>query len=629
MGATSNVEGSGMPSFSRAGRNSSNRNELATVNRVFESTRAKDARERPAFSYQSLADTASRAKDYATDLGRGALISSSPRLDDASPSENKAKEGLAFQRIVRWTSLPGQEYDPHKPQDGARAGARAATEDKKKAPQKERPNYFFLATERGAPNDYLEQFNKQVGKLAPPIGYYNAKLDLTKPAGPKLGYIVQVDRPHAPTFMAETLVNETLAKSKKELTLTGKAPQQPVSITPRTAVRLLRDKNPAVTDLSQYSALNTSQKLHRKVAESPVVQPRQEDETRQEDERAQTAELPNKEAVMSPVMPDSKTRPRTSTPTTGSRIFDKTWDASHITIDMKGRTARNKGETGQSTCTGFQMTVAQSADVWYRPSYEVMEITQKRVATPDLTRSGKDHNDQILRLGFQLPETLAQAPYYSAVQSAMDWSAMPKWYAATNLMDNKTTVQIDKQTERRSITLSGSDTGLSLQYRHPTRSTSTIARKKHPTYPHVPGPDMKKSSSAHGNVAPKSIVSQLDYNPSHRLQTNRTVNVLRWNKMGSRRPLVRYTLTLACARTRTCALTCALTPCRPFPYAHNSRRRTHSRADQRRTLATLSTTPTTRRWKSFAHDLARPLTCATASAERAGEAFLMTVQRVV
>ena len=536
MGANSNIEGSGMPSFSRTGRNSSNRNELATVNRCFERTRAADARERPAFKYQSLADKAPRADDYAADLGRGALIASSPRLDGV-PSEKKAKDGLAFQRIVRWSSVPGQDYNPHELHDVAKPAGRGAHEDKIKAPQKERPNHFFVATERGAPNDYLEVFNKQVGQLAPPIGYYNAKLDLTKPAGPKLGYIVQVDRPHAPSFMAETLVSETLAKSKKELTLQGKAPKQPVSVTPRTAVRLLRDKSPNVTDLSQYSVLNTSHhKSPKKEKEIQAPQPKQEDQ----EERAQTAASPDKEALMSPMSPNSKLRPRTSSPTTGTRIFDKRWDASHITIDMDGRTARTKA-SGQSTCTGHQLITSQSADVWYRPSFEVMEVSCKRVPTPDLSRSGKDYDDRILRLGFQLPETLAQAPFYPAVVSAMDWSAMPKWYAATTLMDNNTMVQIGKQTARRSIAMSGPDTGLRIQYRHPTRdSTSTVARQHHPTLPHVPGPDLKRSTSAHGDIAAfKSITMQLNYHHSNRLLTNRTTHVLRLKKMCSRRPLVR------------------------------------------------------------------------------------------
>jgi hypothetical protein len=91
------------------------------------------------------------------------------------------------------------------------------------------------------------QFNKQVWNLAPPVGYYDVKTGLTTVSGPRLGYIVQVDRPHAPTFMAEML-----AKSKKEFTIKGKH-NTPFQISPRIAVRLLHNKTFNVNDLCRYS----------------------------------------------------------------------------------------------------------------------------------------------------------------------------------------------------------------------------------------------------------------------------------------------------------------------------------------------------------------------------------------
>jgi hypothetical protein len=67
---------------------------------------------------------------------------------------------------------------------------------------------------------------------------------------------------------------------------------------------------------------------------------------------------------------------------------------------------------------------------------------------------------------------------------------------------------------------------------------NTIACQKHPTYAHVPGTDMGKSPSAHGETTPsRSITTHLDYNPSHRLQKNRTTGVLQMKKMGARRPM--------------------------------------------------------------------------------------------
>lgn len=543
--AVSAVDGSGMPSFSRSGKNSSNSGELAAVNAAFDRDRAEKARGRPGFSYRSLAETPGRLTNFTEDLGRNALISSSPRVQEG-PSANTAKsEGLIFQRVMRWSTVPGEDYNPDALQGGAggnKKSSRGQKEDQKAKKVVDRLNHFFLATERGAPNDYLEQFNKQVGKLAPPVGYYDVKMDLTKPAGPRLGYIVQVDRPHAPTFIAETLLKETLAKSKKELTLKGKTAQaeEDFQISPRAAVRLLRDKSPNVTDLSQCSFQST--KSHNKKEKLHTAQPKlQEDEG---DDNAKTAMSPDKGVtIMSPVAsPDLKIRPRTSTPTSGSRIFDKKWDASHVTINMKGRVARTKESTGESTCTGYQMSTAQSADVWYRPSFEVMEITGRRVSTPDLSRSGKDFDDHLLRLGFQLPQTLAQSPWYSKVDSAMDWSNMPGWYTSTNLMDNRTAVQIGKQTQRRSLEQKAVDTGVRIQYRKPTRNISTIGYKeKHPQYPHVPGPNLQKSTSAHGDIAAfKSITTQLKYNPSHRLQHARTTDVLYLKKMGSRQPLTAH-----------------------------------------------------------------------------------------
>lgn len=532
---TSNVEGYGMPSFSRSGRTSSNRLELAVVKKNEERARAQRTRTRPGFSYRSLADVEARTANFRDDLGRAALISSSPRVEDAPTRDHKGDgPGLAFQRVVLWSQVPGEDYDPSKPPAAAKSVRGTANREVKKPVQKERPNHFFLVTERGAPNDYLEQFNKQNGKLAPPVGYYDAKFEVTKPSGPKLGYIVQNDRPHAPTVMAEALMNETLAKSRKEMTMTRKSTPTPqdLKLSPRVAVRLLRDKDPNVSDLSQYSFANPKKRTDK--IEAPA--PQQEDE---DDERPKTSASPSKGETMSPVGSPTKHRPRTSSPTSGGgRVFDKAWDASRITIDMKGRTPRNKEGTGVSTCTGYLMTTAQSADVWYRPSYEVMKITTKRAPTPHLSHSGKDYDDQLLRLGFRMPEDLAQVPFYSKVDGAMDWSDMPKWYAATNLMDNRTTVQIGKQTARRSIAEKGIDTGLRIQCRKPTRSMNTIGHKKHPTYAHVPGPDLQKSSSAHGEITEfKSITTHLDYRPSQRLQMKRTTAVLPYKKMGARRPL--------------------------------------------------------------------------------------------
>jgi hypothetical protein len=74
------VEGSGMPSFSRSGKTYSNKTELAVVQAVFERDRAEKARGRPALDYVSLAETAARTTNYAEDLGRNSLISSSPRV---------------------------------------------------------------------------------------------------------------------------------------------------------------------------------------------------------------------------------------------------------------------------------------------------------------------------------------------------------------------------------------------------------------------------------------------------------------------------------------------------------------------------------------------------------------------
>jgi hypothetical protein len=541
---TTNLEGSGLPSFSRAGRTKSNRNELAVVMQAFERERTEKARGRPPRNYQSLAEIEPRTTNFNEDLGRNALISSSPRATLDKASAGKKNEGLVFNRVLRWSKVPGEEPDPDSAKNAAvitnKHSLRAREVDKKR-PEALRPNYFFLATERGAPNDYLEQLHKQNGKLAPPVGYYNAKIEVTKPSGPRLGYIVQVDRPHAPTFMAETLVNDTLAKSKKELTLKGKSPKEELVITPRTAVRFLRDKNPNVMDLSQYSLDDTRKSHSRQETVNPGADQHrpQEDE---EDDRAKTDNPAEQEGgAMSPVTsPDHRTRPRTSSPTSSRRIFDKAWDASRMTIDMKGRTARTKADSGKSTCTGYLMDTGQSADVWYRPSYEVMAISNRRVMTPHLEHSGKDFDDQLLRLGFQTPESLAEGPFYSKADSAMNWSNMPTWFLASHVNTNPTAVNIGKQLPRRSIAAQGIDTGVNLQYRKPTRSINTICTKDaHPTYQHVPAPNFKKSASKHCDIvsSKQAMTANLDYNPSRRLQMSRTKGVLKFKHMGQRRPL--------------------------------------------------------------------------------------------
>jgi hypothetical protein len=552
------VEGSGMPSFSRSGKTYSNKTELAMVQAVFERDRAEKARGRPALDYVSLAETAARTTNYAEDLGRNSLISSSPRLPDEQTKTTK-NEGLLFQRVLKWSAVPGEEYDPNIPPQTMAASKQkeeAYAKDKKKKPtQQLRPSSFFLATERFAPNDYLEQLNKQVGKLAPPVGYYDVKLDLTKPAGPRLGYIVQEDRPHAPTFLAETLVKERLVKSQKELTLKDKtnSGKQHINLTPQMAVRLLRDTTPNTADLSQCSIEESKKSQSIKEAKHKL----HEDE---EDDRAKSAMTPDQTQGqnMSPVA-SPQTRPRTSSPTSGSRIFDKDWDKSRITIDMKGRTPRDKEDlqrlfgrqlqdTGMSTCTGYQYSKTQSADVWYRPNFEPMQITQKRCPTPDLSRSGKDFDDQLNRLGFRQPEILAQMPWYSKVDSHMDYTKMPGWFTNTRPMDNRTSVQIGKQTQRRPLsdvapysqTEAAIDTGVRIQFRNLNPKTNPFWKTvgcddKHPTYPHVPGDyNLQKSKSAHGKVENKSTTTHLNYYPSHRLMMQRTTGVLPFNKMGKR-----------------------------------------------------------------------------------------------
>eukprot|EP00277_Geminigera_cryophila_P045816 CAMPEP_0173079034 /NCGR_PEP_ID=MMETSP1102-20130122/14759_1 /TAXON_ID=49646 /ORGANISM="Geminigera sp., Strain Caron Lab Isolate" /LENGTH=187 /DNA_ID=CAMNT_0013950991 /DNA_START=764 /DNA_END=1325 /DNA_ORIENTATION=- len=98
----------------------------------------------------------------------------------------------------------------------------------------------------------MVQFDKQMGNLAPPVGYYDVKIEFTTVLGPRLGYRVQIDHPHATTSMAEMLVKETLAKSKKDFTIKSED-NTPFQILPRVAVRLLCDKTLFVNVLSQYS----------------------------------------------------------------------------------------------------------------------------------------------------------------------------------------------------------------------------------------------------------------------------------------------------------------------------------------------------------------------------------------
>ena len=66
---TTNLEGSGLPSFSRAGRTKSNRNELAVVMQAFERERTEKARGRPPRNYQSLAEIEPRTTNFNEDLG--------------------------------------------------------------------------------------------------------------------------------------------------------------------------------------------------------------------------------------------------------------------------------------------------------------------------------------------------------------------------------------------------------------------------------------------------------------------------------------------------------------------------------------------------------------------------------
>ena len=545
--AVPNVEGSGMPSFSQAGRNYSNRKDLAVINEAFARDRAQELRVRGAPTYKSLHEGGARLSDFKQDLGRTASISSSPRVRADGTSEKTKGDGLVFRRALQWSQVAGKQYDPD--EETKAPAEKPSTRDKDKEPMKKksdaapRPNHFFTSTERGAPNDILVVIGK-ADSCAPPVGYYDAKIDLTKPIrNNKLGYIVQADRPHAPSVLAEALVHETLAKSKKEPSVHSKKDthsQEQLRISPRTAVRLLRDKSPNVMDLSQYSSTQLS---HKKPAATATPKRSQEDE----DEKGKADDSAAEQNVDMSVVasPEANVRPRTTTPTSGQRMpIDKSWDKRSMTIDFKGRVPRKK-ESGASTTTGFLMDVSGSAaDVWYRPSTEwaTMAINNRHTPTPHLKHSGKDFDNQILRLGQRLPEDLADGPQYDKVSGAMNWSNPPAWFKATHVLDNKTSVKMSRQVPRRDLAVEGIDTGLALQFRRPRDTVrgplnTIMPTDKNPMFGHVPATNLKKGQG-HGEIAAvRSITTHLNYNPSHRLQSARTQGALHFKKMTARRPL--------------------------------------------------------------------------------------------
>lgn len=292
----------------------------------------------------------------------------------------------------------------------------------------------------------------------------------------KLAYIANKDRPSAPSFQVERLA-KTLPKSQGSAEMA-----QP---TPRFSLRVLRElekfppNSPAAMRFLKQALMSAgmppelsrpaSRGRHSLHSTATSAKIGFADASSQEVDRAEGEE----EALVATASTgttgsgaDSQAFPVAAPALLDTANLGATGNLSHTSISLRTRSAsspehirgldmsrmlpRYKPDTGAPTLCGYQVPKGTDS---VEGDYNAV-VGKHHIPTPDLSRSGKDHIDQLQRLGYVPPGSLA-SPVYPEYESPVNWAHPQGWMRATKAKSTGGHVSMDQMLPRRPATSQG------------------------------------------------------------------------------------------------------------------------------------------------------------------------------
>jgi len=406
--------------------------------------------------------------------------------------------------------------------------------------------YTFNVTERGRGQSDL--LNKEHGMLAPPPGHYEAKMDMVKPRVSRYGFMTLQDTPNAPTYKAESKMKGAARSGAKSASPTRRAATaEPVlqkqrkglPMSPRSAFFMLRDKAPPsarerasaspTRSVSAFGVRGEVRGDERRPASPDALLTRDLEESTADSKtkRSMIESAPDQTGLTANLSTASLRRSREMHEPSDFFLPKDDLIRPHTTADFSRGLARATPE-GRLTTTGRQgPTSTPSPDVWYESMVSVPAVKLMHVSGPDLERTGgrAERQDQLKRLGYRIPEELAEAPEYPKAMAPLDWSAQDGWFNATKNVGRKAFVELQRTTaigRFSHATNAERESQMRIQYRNSKKGTldNTICIKdSNPLLHHVEGFRMQRAWSSHDNfpIGRQSTCQTEDYRISHRL----------------------------------------------------------------------------------------------------------------
>lgn len=170
-----------------------------------------------------------------------------------------------------------------------------------------------------------------------------------------------------------------------------------------------------------------------------------------------------------------------------------------------------------------------------------MDIMSRHIRTPDLSKSGKDFDDQLAKLGHVKPEVAAASPVYFKAREALDWTSKKGWFGLVKQRTNNVLVNIGKNLPRRVPTKAknGEDIRIHTSEATYVPKSTVCPNEKDPYFGHTPSVSMARNSSSHENLFnyTSPCDPKVQYKVSHRLLLKRSQSVIPFHKSLARRPL--------------------------------------------------------------------------------------------
>uniref|UniRef100_A0A6U6CP43 Uncharacterized protein n=1 Tax=Guillardia theta TaxID=55529 RepID=A0A6U6CP43_GUITH len=385
-----------LESFSRIGKSLSNASSLRSIRESLESSRQQTRRSRE-ISFVSLSEVNTQIVDFHVDRGRHAVMLSSPRSESLQDSSSTTRN--PFQHLVsledknslRASKMRKRQADKlHENRFISQRGSREL--DAK--PPKEKlvlPSSSFLAPERKE-SVYYKMQDKRYAAV-PPIGHYDASYELVRPKTARLCYI-----------------------AAKQHNVRSSSPQGHFKV---SETHFTRSKS------FEYAPSSISKSVENEMTSSPF-------NLRGEEERLMFSPQERKENSRDLQESISQVSFRRGHDPSEIQSTDQnSWLRPEKTQDFNKTSGRFVGD--RALIAGYlALSRKEMFDLEYSPSVEILEITKRHTPTPDLSRSGRDHNDALERLGYVTPERTAATPYYPKVADPIRWSEQRNWFHATH-----------------------------------------------------------------------------------------------------------------------------------------------------------------------------------------------------